>query len=53
MSEFVEWLRGLSLQELSEVSSWSSLSEEEAAAVVEESAARWRVVRFLCGFRVS
>jgi hypothetical protein len=48
---FVEWLQGLSLQELSELSE-SELSSEEAAAVVEERRARWRVVRWLCGFRV-
>ena len=51
MEEFVSWLQGLSLQELSELSE-SELSSEEAAAVVEEQRARWRVVRFLCGFRV-
>ena len=51
MEAFVEWLRGLSLQELSEVSE-EELSSEELAAVVEERRARWRVVRFLFGFRV-
>ena len=48
---FVEWLRGLSLQELSELSS-EELSAAEEAALSEELSARWRVVRFLCGFRV-
>ena len=49
---FVEWLQGLSLQELSELSA-EELSAAEEAALSAELSARWRVVRFLCGFRVS